>query len=112
MGSFRAAVVQAAAVPFAPGACAEKAARLIVEAAQAGARLAVFPEAFLGFYPKGASFGTPVGLRRPEGRDAFARYHASAVDLDGPEVAAVAAATAQTGVFAVVGCIERDGGTL
>jgi nitrilase len=105
-------VAQAASIPDDAGASAEKAARLIHEAATAGARLIVFPEAFLGGYPKGASFGAPVGLRKPEGREAFRRYHEAAIALDGPEVALLAEATAETGLFAVMGCIERDGGTL
>ena len=109
---FTAAVVQMASVPSDPMATAEKAAARLREAAANGARLAVFPEALIGGYPKGASFGAPIGLRKPEGRDAFARYHAAAIDLDGPEVACLAEACAETGVFAVVGVIERDGATL
>ena len=112
MTAYKAAVVQAAALPFDPQGCADKAAMLIAEAAAAGARLAVFPEAFLGCYPKGASFGTPVGMRKPQGRDDFAAYHQSAVSLEGPEVAAVAQAAADAQIFVVMGCIERDGGTL
>jgi nitrilase len=110
--TYRAAVAQAASIPGDPAASADKAAALIRQAAEAGARLIVFPEAFLGGYPKGNSFGAPVGMRRPEGREAFRRYWDAAIALDGPEVALVAKATAQTGLFAVMGCIERDGGTL
>ena len=109
---FTAAVVQMASVLYDQMATAEKAAARLREAAANGARLAVFPEALIGGYPKGASFGAPIGLRKPEGRDAFARYHAAAIDLDGPEVACLAEACAETGVFAVVGVIERDGATL
>jgi nitrilase len=112
MTQYRAAVVQAAAVPFDPMASAEKAARLIREAAAGGAQLVVFPEVFIGGYPKGASFGTPVGMRKPEGRDAFKRYHEGAVDLDGAEIALIAEAAADTGQFVVIGCLERAGGTL
>ncbi len=109
---FIAAVVQAASRPADTPGAAAKAARLIGEAAEAGARIIVFPEAFLGGYPKGARFGAPVGMRLPEGREAFAAYYAAAIELDGPEVAAVVDATAQTGAFVVMGVIERDGGTL
>ncbi|PXW74452.1 nitrilase [Blastomonas natatoria] len=112
MARYKAAVVQAASDPFDPAASAAKAASLIREAAAAGARLAVFPEAFIGGYPKGASFGTPVGMRKPEGRGDFQRYHEAAIALDGPEVALIADATAETGLFVVIGVIERDGGTL
>ena len=110
--TFRAAVVQAASHPVDPRASAAKAAALIGEASEAGAKLIVFPEAFIGGYPKGNSFGTPVGMRKPEGRDAYRRYHEVAIDLDGEEVAAIAEAAARTGAFVVVGVIERDAGTL
>ena len=72
----------------------------------------VFPEALIGGYPKGTSFGAPIGMRKPAGRAAFARYHAAAIDLDGPEVASLAEATRDTGAFAVIGVIEREGATL
>lgn len=110
--SYKAAVVQAASSPHDPQASADKAAGLIREAASAGAKLIVFPEAFLGGYPKGASFGTPVGMRKPEGRADYQRYYEGAVDLDGPEVGAVVEAVAETEAFVVMGVIERDGGTL
>lgn len=112
MTPFTAAVAQIGSLPQDPLATAEKAAATLREAAAKGARLVVFPEALLGGYPKGASFGAPIGMRRPEGREAFRRYHEAAIALDGPEVALIAEATADTGAFAVIGCIERDGGTL
>ena len=71
--TYRAAVVQAASIPNDPRASADKAAQLIQDAYRGGARLAVFPEAFIGGYPKGASFGAPIGLRKPEGREAYRR---------------------------------------
>lgn len=110
--AFTAAVVQAASNPADSLDSAQKAAALVLQAAQNGARLIVFPEAFLGGYPKGASFGTPVGMRKPEGREDYRRYHAAAIDLDGPEVQAIEEATRATGAFVVIGVIERDGGTV
>jgi nitrilase len=112
MTNFRAAVVQAAADPVDPLASAHKAAALIAEAATGGARLAVFPEAFIGGYPKGASFGTPVGLRTPAGRDAYARYFVGAVATDGPEVAVIVEAARNAAMVVVIGIIERSGSTL
>ncbi|WP_206049361.1 carbon-nitrogen hydrolase family protein [Novosphingobium sp. PC22D] len=109
---FKAAVVQASSVPYDTLAAAEKAAGLIREAARGGASLAVFPEAFLGGYPKGASFGAPIGMRKPQGREDFRAYHEAAIALDGPEVELVAEAVAETGIFLVIGVIERDGGTV
>lgn len=110
--TLKVAVAQLASDPLSALNAAEKAAAAIREAAGQGARLIVFPEAYLGGYPKGASFGAPIGMRKPEGRAAFARYHAAAIDLDGPELALMADACAETGAFVVVGVIERDGATL
>lgn len=110
--TFKAAVVQAASAPFDPLESARKAAALIGEAAAAGAKLIVFPEAFIGGYPKGAGFGTPVGMRKPEGRAAYQRYFEGAIDLDGPEIETLSEASAASGAFVVIGVIERDGGTL
>src|SRR5687768_3564742 len=75
---FKVAVVQAASLPEDSKGSAAKAVALIEEAAREGGRLIVFPEAFIGGYPKGASFGTPVGMRKLEGRDAYQRYHGGA----------------------------------
>lgn len=109
---FRAAVVQIASNPFDATASAERAVQAIHEAAAAGARIIVFPEAYLGGYPKGASFATPVGMRKPEGREAFRRYHEAAIDVPGSQTDLIAEATAATGAFVVIGVIERVGGTL
>lgn len=112
MTNFRAAVVQAASDPANAMAAAENAVRLIEEMAGVDTKLAVFPEAFIGGYPKGASFGTPVGMRKAEGREAYARYFAGAVDLDGPEVGAVRQAADDADMLVVIGIIERAGSTL
>jgi len=112
MTIFKVAVAQAASHPDDAQASTAKAVDLIGQAQRAGASLLVFPEAFLGGYPKGASFGAPVGMRKPEGRQAYLDYFNHAIDLHGPEVEAIAEATRSTGMFAVIGCIERELGTL
>ena len=76
------------------------------------ARLVVMPEALLGGYPKGENFGTRLGYRMPEGREAFARYYANAVDMDGPELTELAGLSSRTGAALVVGIIERAGSSL
>ena len=106
------AIAQLGSIAFASDATARKAAAALAEAAAAGARLVVFPEAFLGTYPKGLSFGSPVGRRTEEGRDEFLRSYRAAVELDGPELAVVAAAAREHGVFVVIGVVERVGRTL
>ena len=66
--TLRAAVVQAAPVLFDRAATIDKAVRLAGEAAAAGARLVLFPEAFVSAYPRGLSFGAVVGSRTEAGR--------------------------------------------
>ncbi len=78
----------------------------------AGASLVVMPEALLGGYPKGEIFGTRLGYRLPEGREAFARYYENAIDVPGPETEALAGLSQRTGASLVVGVIERGGNTL
>lgn len=77
-----------------------------------GARLVVMPEALLGGYPKGEIFGTRLGYRLPEGRAAYARYYAGAIDVPGPETQVLAELSARTGATLVLGVIERSGSTL
>lgn len=80
--------------------------------AASGASLVVMPEALLGGYPKGEIFGTRLGYRLPEGREAFARYYDNAIDVPGPETEALAGLSQRTGASLVVGAIERGGNTL
>ena len=110
--SFKVAVIQAASLPQDSLATARKAVTLIQEAATQGAKVMVFPEAYLGGYPKGNTFGAPIGMRKAEGRDAFAQYHNQAIRLDGEEVRLIAQVAEETETVVVMGCIEADGGTL
>lgn len=110
--SFKVAVIQAASLPQDSVATARKAVTLIQEAATQGAKVMVFPEAYLGGYPKGNTFGAPIGMRKAEGRDAFAQYHNQAIRLDGEEVRLIAQVAEETDTVVVMGCIEADGGTL
>ena len=110
----RVAVVQAAPVLFDREATIEKAARLVAEAAAGGAKLVVFPEAFVPAYPRGLSFGAVVGSRSDEGRRLFARYFNNAVEIPSPATDRLGLAAREAGVWLAIGVIERDraGGTL
>jgi nitrilase len=112
MTMVKAAVVQAAPVPFEREATLDKVESLAADAAGQGAELAVFPEGFVSAYPKGLDFGARVGLRLPEGREDFKRYYDSAVDVPGPAVTRLAAIAGKNNMHLVIGVIERDGGTL
>jgi nitrilase len=112
MSPVRVAVVQAGSILFDSDATLAKAEALVAEAAGDGARLLVFPEAFIGGYPKGADFGARVGSRTPEGRKLFRRYFEDAIDVPGPATARLGEAAKAHGVWLAIGVIERDLGTL
>ncbi len=110
--SVRAAVVQAAPVAFDADRTLVRVGELVARAAADGARIVVFPEAFVGGYPKGADFGARVGSRSPEGREWFRRYMAAAIDVPGPGTDRLGEIARSAGVVLVIGVIERDRGTL
>ena len=84
--ALKVAVVQAASVAFDLERCLQKTRQLAADAARKGAKIVVFPEAFLSGYPKGSSFGAVVGSRTDAGREEYRLYWESAVDVPGPAV--------------------------
>lgn len=107
-----AAVAQTSSVLLDTPATIERALALMADAAAKGAQLLVFPEAFIGGYPKGADFHIYLGGRTPQGRAEFKQYYDAAVTVDGPQIAQLAKAAGRHRMHVVVGIIERDGGTL
>ncbi len=105
--SVRVGVVQASSVLMDLEQSVDKACRLIGEAAQSGAQLIVFPEAFLSGYPRALAFGTAVGIRRPEGRKDWERYWRSAVSIPSSQMDRLSAAISQANAYVVMGIIER-----
>lgn len=104
----RVAVVQAAPAVMDREATTEKVVRLVDGAAAQGARLVLFPEAFVPAYPWGVRFGTRVGGRTAEGRKAWARYWANAADVPGPVTDAIGSAARRAQAYVAIGVIERD----
>ena len=105
-------MVQAAPLLFDLEETLRRFADLLGRAAGRGAELVVFPEAFIGGYPKGVTFGATVGQRHAAGRALFARYRASAIEVPGEVVDELGALVATHRTHVVVGVIERAAGTL
>ncbi len=106
------AVVQAGTVLFDTGRTIQKLESFCRDAAMSGAKLVLFPEAYLGGYPKGITFGAAVGSRSPEGRDQFRAYYESAIEVPGRETTQIGEFVASLGIELVLGAVERAGGTL
>ena len=110
------AVVQAAPVLFNREATVKKTCDLIDEAASKGARVILFPEAFIPAYPRGLTFGTVVGSRTEEGRYTWQRYWENAIDVPGVDTEVIGEAVKNASAYVAIGVIEKDstfsGGTL
>ena len=111
VNAFRAAVAQVRATSRTADAV-EKVAAVAAQAKTEGAELVVFPEALLGGYPRGASFGAVIGDRSASGRDEFLAYSRNAVTIPGPEVDQLTEIASANGLHLVVGLIEQVGTTL
>jgi hypothetical protein len=80
----------------------DKAVRLIGDAAAGGAKVIVFPEAFIVGYPKGLSYGLVIGARDAAGREEFRIYLDAAIEVPGPQ-------TQRLGEAAAANKLHRDG---
>ena len=107
-GKVKVAVIQAKPCLFNLEASVEQTVRLISEAAAQGAKLILFPEAFIDGYPMGMHFGVSMGFATDEGKKDFARYYRNAIEFPSAEADRIAAAAAAANAYVVVGCVERD----
>ncbi|MGJ7920901.1 carbon-nitrogen hydrolase family protein [Neobacillus sp. LXY-4] len=112
----RVAVVQAAPVIMDRDATVDKTIRLTHEAGEKGAKIVIFPEAFIPAYPRGLSFGSKIGSRTKEGRQDWFRYWDNSIEVPSQSTELLGEAARKAGVYLVIGVIERDqetsGGTL
>jgi len=84
-----------------------KACRLIGEASKLGAKVVAFPESFIPAFPYGVWHH---GVKR--NMQFYQQLTEAAVELDGPEVAALQSAARDAECVVVMGVTERDGGSL
>ncbi len=113
MTTYKAAIVQATPVVFDLEATLARLRTLVAEAAANGARLVVFPEVFLSGYPSGLDWGGPgTGIRLQQGQEDYARYWSAAMDPSGSEERRIGQVAQEFNIVLIVGCLEREGGTL
>ncbi|MDQ4019254.1 MAG: carbon-nitrogen hydrolase family protein [Actinomycetota bacterium] len=78
------------------------------EAADGGARLVVFPEAFVPAYPSSVWARALAGWADPKAKAAFALLARESVEIPGPAVDRMADTAREHGVWLVVGVTEVD----
>src|SRR6516162_1373598 len=76
----------------------DKACSVIEEAAGNGARLIAFPEAFLPGFPVWAALEAPIRTH-----ELFRVLAASALEVDGPELARIRLTARRSGIFVSIG---------
>lgn len=112
MKNIKVSVVQAVPVLFNKKKTLEKTYEYIQEAAKNKAGLVLFPEAYIGDYPRGLSFGTTIGSRSAEGKELWHRYYENAIDVPGKETEQLAGWAKEFQIYLNIGVVERDHGTL
>jgi len=104
--SFRVAAVQASSVFLDLEATLSKAHDLVRQAAEEGAQLVVFPEAFLSGYPVWVWFA-PAAHTHPL-REAYTALHRSSITIPGPETDQLGDLARDTGVTIAIGVNEKN----
>lgn len=106
------AVVQASPEFLNKNKTLEKSIELINSAQKMGARLIVFPEAFIPAYPRGFNFGTHIGNRKSAGRELWQTYFENSVEIPGPETKLLAKEAKKHNLYISLGVVEKDGASL
>src|ERR1044072_2605021 len=104
--SVRVAAIQATPVILDAAATIEKAERLLHEAADAGAKLAVLPECFVSLYPSNA---WARGARACAGwDDLWMRMWEQSIDVPGPELDRLVTVCRERDLCCAIGVNERE----
>ena len=103
-----AACIQAEPVILDREATIDKLQALAAEAAGHGARLLVFPEAFLPAYPSSTWARALAGWAEPGAKEAFALLARESVEVPGPAERRLGGIAREHGVWLVTGVTERD----
>ncbi|MCY4010089.1 MAG: carbon-nitrogen hydrolase family protein [Anaerolineaceae bacterium] len=104
----RVAVVQAQPAAFRRDEGIDRSCELLLKAAEQGAQLVLFPEAYVPAYPRGLSFGTLVGSRSRSGRELWQRYWEQAVEVPSAATEQLAEAVRAASVELAIGVVEKD----
>jgi nitrilase len=102
----RVAAIQATPVILDADGCVEKAARLLHDAADRGAQLAVLPECFIPLYPSNAWARGAAGFGGWD--ELWERLWANSVDVPGPLVDRLVGVCRERELFCVLGLNERE----
>ncbi|MBO3696823.1 carbon-nitrogen hydrolase family protein [Roseivirga sp. E12] len=108
MSKYKVSVVQAAPVLFDLEGTLNKVESFVNDAKKQGAKLILFPEAFVSAYPRGLSFGTVVGSRKEEGRLLWQRYWESSIAEGDTSCHRLGQMAKEAESFLVIGVNEKD----
>ena len=108
------AIIQTAPVLLDLSATVARVSEFVESAANREAKFVLFPEAFLGGYPRGLSFGCVVGDRSEEGRELWLRYSNSCPAVNGSELQQLGSIASEYDIWLAIGVVEREvvGGSL
>ena len=106
---YKVAAIQAAPVWLDLNTTIDKCISLIDQAAEEGCELIAFPETFIPGYPWYIWMGAPAWAIQ---RGFVQRYFDNALSYDSPQAERLRLAVKKTGITAVLGLAERDGGSL